>query len=855
LDWRQYFLEVHLPGLERWVFPGLEEATERRTSRAAHRDLLELFDAAVHAHRERVAFRRLSGEREERFTYGEVHRYAARVGSFLLRCGVKTGDRVMLASENRPEWGMSYFGILRAGATAVPVDPELSSAEVVNVARRSGAVVCLISEEAAHSLPGLFRALAEAGVETQVHSLAQAMAGDDAYPDRIAPVRRSAPADAVASLLFTSGTTGQPKGVMLTHRNFTALVAKLAGAFDLQVGDGVLSVLPLHHTFEFSCGFLTPFSLGAEVTYLDELNSDRLGQALEGGRISAMVGVPALWQLMHKKVTQELAARPAWVEHGVKALMAAHGELRDRANVNLGKLLFWPVHRKFGGHLKFLVSGGSALAPEVAEAFHAFGFTLSEGYGLTEAAPVLAVGELAQGKPSGTVGKPLPGIDLRILDPNVDGVGEVLAKGPNVMAGYFQDAEATAAVLKDGWLHTGDLGRLDGEGRLHLAGRKKDVIIDANGKNVFPDELEPLYARHDWVKEVSVVGLPDASGGEKVACLCVPDYADRPRDEVRRALEEHFRQVSAALPFYRRVKVLRFSELELPKTPTRKVKRSLVLQELLRQERLDSAREKALRTADRPGAQRDWLEDLVAEVCQKPATQVGPETRLVADLGFDSLLLAELGAALERAGVSVPALGDLTRVETVADLRALLAVGGKGSGPVPGREPSAAPRDGDGEIPVPAPVARAGRALLAWGQRALYGGVFGVKVSGKSFIPQNRNFLVVSNHASHLDMGLIKVVLGDQGERLVALAARDYFFDTPLKRAYFENFTHLIPMDRNGSLRESLRLAGEALQQGHNLLIFPEGTRSPTGELLEFKSTLGYLAMTYGMDVLPLYLD
>jgi long-chain acyl-CoA synthetase len=158
------------------------------------------------------------------------------------------------------------------------------------------------------------------------------------------------------------------------------------------------------------------------------------------------------------------------------------------------------------------------------------------------------------------------------------------------------------------------------------------------------------------------------------------------------------------------------------------------------------------------------------------------------------------------------------------------------------------------EIPVPDLIANLGRGLLSVGQRVLYGGLFQVRVTGKSFIPQNQSFLVVANHTSHLDMGLIKVVLGDQGERLTALAARDYFFDTPLKRAYFENFTNLIPMDRHGSLRESLRLAGEALKQGYNLLIFPEGTRSPTGELLDFKPTIGYLALTYGVDVLPLYL-
>jgi len=675
----------------------------------------------------------------------------------------------------------------------------------------------------------------------------------------------------VASLIFTSGTTGQPKGVMLTHRNFAALVAKIAGVFDIGVGDGLLSVLPLHHTFEFSCGFLTPFSRGAEISYIDELTADRIGEVFETGRVTAMIGVPALWQLLHRKITQELAARPSFVEQGIKALMSANAELRNRNAINLGKLLFWPVHRKFGGRIRFLVSGGSALPDEVHKAFHALGFTIAEGYGLTEAAPVLAVSELGHKRRPGTVGAALPGIEIKIDQPDAEGIGEVVARGPNVMAGYFGDREATDTVLQEGWLHTGDLGRLDAEGRLYLVGRKKDVIIDANGKNVYPDELEELYQDHPHVKELSIVGLPDEGGvGEKVACLCVPDYKDpdgkdgalRPRDEVRKEIEEHFREVSAGMPFYRRVKVLRLWDGELARTSTRKVKRKLVVDELKRLERASTSGERVRQAAAAAtqGGVADWLYPLIAEVSQRSAALVKPETQLQGELGFDSLMLTELSVALEQAGVPLPAVNDLSQIHTVDDLRKLVAQSGRratveAKKPPVSEPPTERERDHGDEIPVPAPLADMGRALLSFGQRVLYGGVFDVKVSGKSFIPQNRNFLVVSNHASHLDMGLVKVVLGDQGERLTVLAARDYFFNTRLKRAYFENFTNAIPMDRNGSLRESLRMAGEALRQGYNLLIFPEGTRSTTGLLQEFKPTLGYLALTCKVDVLPLYLD
>lgn len=861
IDWRTWFLETHLPGLEKYVFPGLEEETKRRKVIPAHRDLLELLDSSVHQWRHRVAFRMMEGEREERFTYGEVQRYAARVGSFLLANQIGKGDRVLLISENRPEWGINYFGILRAGATVVPVDPVLSVAEIVNIARRAEAKVCLVSDEVAKDMPNLGDALAEAKLSARVHTLAEAMTGDPTKPDRIGPVRKTASPDDVASLIFTSGTTGQPKGVMLTHRNFASLIAKLAGVFNVGVGDGLLSVLPLHHTFEFSGGFLTPFSRGAEISYIDELTSDRLGDVFETGRVTAMIGVPALWQLLHRKITQEFAARPPLVEQAIKSLMSAHGELRNRSDLNLGKLLFWPVHRKFGGKLKFLVSGGSALPDEVHKAFHELGFRMAEGYGLTESSPVLTVSEASNKRKPGTVGKALPGIEIKVINPDDSGIGEVVARGPNIMAGYYGDREATDAVIKDGWLHTGDLGRLDADGQLYLLGRMKDVIIDANGKNVYPDELEDLYSPHAHIKELSIVGLPDEGGvGEKVACLCVPEYKDRPRDEVRRELEEHFRKVSADMPFYRRVKVLKFWDSELPRTSTRKVKRKLVVEELKRLERMSQSAEKAKEKAQATGTGgvADWLYPLIAEVSQKPVAQVRADAQLQADLGFDSLMLTELSAALEEAGVPLPAIEDLTQIQTVEDLRKLIASTGRrahADQKAKELQPKVEKKDEETDIEVPDSVANLGRALVSFGQKVIYGGVFDVDVTGKSFIPANRNFLVIANHASHLDMGLVKVALGEQGERLTTLAARDYFFNSTLKRAWFENFTNLVPMDRQGSLRESLRMAGESLNQGYNLLIFPEGTRSVTGELLEFKPTLGFLAMQQRVDILPMYLD
>jgi long-chain acyl-CoA synthetase len=284
------------------------------------------------------------------------------------------------------------------------------------------------------------------------------------------------------------------------------------------------------------------------------------------------------------------------------------------------------------------------------------------------------------------------------------------------------------------------------------------------------------------------------------------------------------------------------------------VKRPLVMEELKRLEKVAHSVDKAKKDPE----STDWLTQMIADVIQKDVAEVKPDSSLQGDLGFDSLMLTELSAALENSGVPVHAVSDLTKITTVDDLRRVVQSSGrKPAAEVKAREITKElerKKDESLELDLPDGVALAGRKALDAGQRALYQALFDVKVKGKAFIPQNRNFLVVANHASHLDMGLVKVAMGEQGQRLVALAARDYFFNSPLKRAYFENFTNLIPMDRSGSLRESLRLAGESLTQGFNLLIFPEGTRSPNGELMEFKPTTGYLALGFGVDILPVYL-
>jgi long-chain acyl-CoA synthetase len=636
---------------------------------------------------------------------------------------------------------------------------------------------------------------------------------------------------------------------MLTHRNFTFMVSELSKIFEFGVTDGMLSVLPLHHTFEFATGMLVPLAHGAQITYLPELTGDAISSALKSGHVTAIVGVPALWDLMRRRLFQRFDDKSPVLGGLMRVLAKANYELRNRAGFDVGQLLFLPVHEGFGGRIRYLISGGSALPAEVLEAFTGMGFSFFEGYGLTETAPVLTVTSPKKKPIAGSVGQPLPGIEVKIDDPDPNtGVGEVIARGRNVMAGYWQDEEATAEAIRDGWFHTGDLGKFDEDGNLHLVGRSKDVIVDANGKNVYPDEVEDLYRENEFIKELSVVGVPDGIG-EQVAAAVVLDREHDPAlsaAEVTAKVEEHFRKVSADLPIWKRVRSLHFWEGELPKTAKRSIKRREVAAEIARLRRKHEESKGALAAAGE-GGQVAWLLETVATVSGRRRSDVQLGSRF-GEIGFDSLMYAELSSALEGAGVALPDSVDITTLGTIAELQEWLA-----RGPAAAARELAAKRGGDddAEIRVPGAVSSAGKAGLAWAQRAFYNKVLETRVKGESHIPQHTSFIVAANHCSHLDMGAIKVALGDAGRGLTSLAAADYFFRNRYRRAYFKHFTNLVPMERSGSIRKSMDTAESVLRRGRSMVVFPEGTRSVTGELADFLPSLGYLAMRAEVGVLP----
>ena len=864
IEWRQWMYEVHLPGLEKWVYPLIDERLQKEIKPLrAYDTLLDVLDEMAERHDHAVALQRLEKDGLTRTTFREWRDASFATAARLAALGVRPGDRVLLSGQNHPAWPIAYFGILRAGAVAVPVDPGLEAPQIANILRSSGARI----------------ALWDAGVEARVGAWERITFPDlrafdlvsftEAGPPEEAPSAPQAGLTApafvakggdLASIIYTSGTTGDPKGVMLSHGNFTALLAALAPVFPLKETDRILSVLPLHHTFEFTCGLLLPLSRGARILYLDELNAERLTEGMQKGRITGMVGVPALWQMLERRILSRVKEQGAVAAMAFDWALELNRMLGKNLGVNAGRLFFGSVHDALGGNTRFLISGGAALPRDTHKLFNGLGLPLAEGYGLTEAAPVLTVAKASVGGKLGTVGKPVPGVEIRIHNPDDRGVGEVLARGPNVMVGYAGDAEATAqAIDVEGWLHTGDLGKLDDKKRLVIVGRQKDVIVSSSGENVYPDDVETLLGKLDGVKELAIVGVDDGKGGERVACLAVPEGEPSP-DLSYNALppgtraERHERALTALrdafqkLPKSSQPAVVHLWDVDLPRTATRKVKRAEVKAVLAK---LASASELPANGSQDGGV--SGVRHAVATIAGRKPAEIGAATRLKADLGFDSLMAMELSVALEaQAGHAIDG-SRLAACETVADVERVVGEGGSGAplgAPrIEGAKPIAPP------IVLPQVVQDAAKRVMGTVQMGFYERVMRPTVYGRAYIPHNRNTIVASNHASHLDMGFVKYALGGYGEGLVSLAAQDYFFEgSRLRRAYFENLTNLAAFDRKGGLRQAIRQAGDILDRGKTVLIFPEGTRSPDGKIHEFKPVIGHLALAHGTDILPIHL-
>lgn len=530
----------------------------------------ELFASAVDTFADSVYLQLRQGDTMLSESYGQVARDVLAITERIQRAGYVKGDRIGLLSENSADWVKTYLGILGAGCIVVPIDSLMPEPEIENVLKMASTRLLFCSER-------FFERFRDAGVACQVIQIGS-------LPDAHADVKGSLrtmdlTSNDIATIIFTSGTTGHSKGVVLTHGNLVSNVLACRRVCEIRHEDNFLLLLPLHHTFASTVTMLLPIATGARATIATSYRSRDVVDDIRVSRVTVLVGVPQIFENIKNSIERAVDSAPAFKRAMFLSLLMIS---RSAAIFGLkpGFQLFRSLRAKAGlDSVRLMVSGGAALPLFVNRFFENLGFTLIQGYGLTECSPVLSVNLPGRNK-LGSVGPALPGVRLEIRNPNEFGIGEVCASGPNVMQGYFENPEASAQVLKDGWFYTGDAGYLDADGYLHLTGRIKNVIVTSAGKNVYPEELESKLAAHPAIAEALVLAVQRKDGkGEQLCAILKLDeeYLERnasglPAEDIAAEAVKSFNRSSAS---YQSIREWRVLNDDFHKTSTRKIKRHL----------------------------------------------------------------------------------------------------------------------------------------------------------------------------------------------------------------------------------------------------------------------------------------
>ncbi len=522
----------------------------------------------------------------QKVSYSTLLDRVSKAASFYRSLGLEPGDRISVIGPNSPEWGIAQLGIMWLGGVAVPLDPRLTVHELRRILQHAEvkAVVADTSYlddlmEIKDDLSELRHLIALREVEGyELPQLAQGIEGS--HPIEPHDVQL----DELALIIYTSGTTGLAKGVMLSHRNFAAQVSSMYSAFDYGPGDIFFSVLPLHHVFEFTTGFLAPLDAGATIVYARSLKSRYLKEDLRDVRPTIMLVVPLLMEKIVEGINREVS-KSGRLKRNLFAAMKRAAKMGGR---NVAREIFRPVRAQLGlERLKYLISGGAAMPRWLSKELELLGFPILQGYGLSEAAPVVSVNPPSKPR-NESVGLPLPGVSVKIVEPNIEGIGEIAVRGDNVMLGYYKNPTATERTIVNGWLMTGDMGRMDGDGYLYVVGRKKAVIVTKGGKNIYPEEVEAVIETSPLVAEVLVVmGRNPLTGNEELQAIVYPNFEnldqhmkDKGLDptsekDVQKVIEDEVMERVKLLADYKRPRRVVIRYEEFPKTTTRKIKRYL----------------------------------------------------------------------------------------------------------------------------------------------------------------------------------------------------------------------------------------------------------------------------------------
>lgn len=814
------------------------------------------------------------------WSYAELAGQAAHLTGGLMNAGLNRGDQVALLAASRPEWVVVCLAVLKAGAVIVPIDVQSGDDTLHHIIKDSDARFLFTTKDQVKRLqrlgiepePRLVLLDTETDHEQSWQHLRQAA------PDRIEDAVPVQPDDP-AVLFYTSGTTGPPKGVPLSHGNLAFQLNTIVKAGIVSPTDRVLLPLPLHHVYPFTFGLFAPLTLGLPIILPYALTGPQIIRSLREGKITFIIGVPRLYRALVSGLEARAEAAGWFTARYFKAALRLSSWLQRWLALHSGKLLLYPLHRRFGPELKTVASGGSKLEADLAQKLEALGWQVATGYGLTETAPLLTL-DLPGQACFGSAGQPIEGVEIRI-DPSArpdtleeDQVkdeqsreGEILVKGPNVFKGYRHLPDKNEeAFTDDGWFRTGDLGYFDDDGYLYITGRVATMIITESGEKVQPDEVEETYLKHPVIQEVGVLQKEN-----KLVAVIVPEPGelcqandDRIEQRVRQAVEAQNKQLSS----YQRISDYAITRNALPRTRLGKIRRHLLagiydeakqvggiagqaagpiaIEEMSNEDQalLDNANARQV---------WDWLS---ARYPDQPLT---PDISPQLDLGIDSLEWLNLTLEIrERAGVELDEAA-IGRIETVRDLLQEVAEASEARAQPqvdPLEQPEEVLSEQQKEWLKPLGPVRSALARLLFGvNRLLMQCLFRLQVEGQEHIPRQGQFVLAPNHVSYLDPFAIAAALHYSQLRQTYWGGwTGVVASNPINR-FFVRLGQAVPIDPKRAVISSLAFGAAVLKRQKNLILFPEGRRSTTGELQPFKAGIGLLLEKFQTPVLPVFID
>ncbi|MBN1158891.1 MAG: AMP-binding protein [Bacteroidales bacterium] len=746
-----------------------------------------------------------------RYTYNSVLK---NIGAYSALLDKAREHHVAIFSENRPEWIFALYASWRNDASVVPIDIQSTQEEVDYIISDCRPSVVFCSRDKSGVVQNAVKNTGQNAdilifEDLKVHS-EQTDPEDFIVTDQ----------DKTVLILYTSGTTGDPKGVMLSYRNLlTNLTAVCKDVPIYTPDDRVMILLPLHHILPLVGTIIAPFFAKGTIVMNTSLSAENLIGILQKFKVTIMIGVPRLYQVIYKglreKIRQNAAARMLlWLSRRVHS-------------ISFSRRLFLTVHKKFGGAIKYLVSGGAPIDPEIVKFFIDLGFEVLEGYGMTETAPMITFTRPGMIKP-GVPGQPLPGIRIRFSD------NEILVSGSNVMQGYYNKPEETAQILKDGWLHTGDLGFMDPQGYIHITGRKKEIIVLPSGKNINPEEVERAVLRQSaLIKEVGIF-LKDGV----LQSIIVPDFRKLNEAGIK-DLQNFVRwniidQANQSLSSYKKILRFHIAAEELPKTRLGKIKRYL-LPGLVRERKKTVENEPNL-----------WEYQVLKKFLEEETqNSVHPGDHLELDLSIDSLGKVSLSAFIETAfGIEMPE-NTLSEFQSVLKLAEHLQEKKTKSGHE-GISWSQILKE-KVQMSLQKPVFP--HTLLNTLIKLIIRSFMRVKARGLENLP-DYPCIITPNHQSILDGFLVVSLFNKKFKYRTYVYAKEKHFRNPVLK-YLAGKNNVILVDVNKDLKRSIQKLAEVLKKGKNLVIFPEGTRTLTGKLGDFKQTFAILSQELNIPVVP----